>query len=73
MSSTDRKPDPRAAAPARRPKWGVRTLLFLILAVAGILASNVQGHYTLLTLIGLVVGLGGAAVCSVRGLATLSE
>jgi hypothetical protein len=58
----------------RKPRrWGVRTLFFLVLAVICILASTLQGHYTLLTLAGLVVGLGGAMVCSVRGLATLSE
>ena len=65
--STDRPAKPRA------PKWGVRTLLFLILAVICILVSNLQGHYTVLTLAGLVVGLVGAGICSVRGLATLSD
>lgn len=51
----------------------MRTLGFLALAAASILASNVLhstgvDDYVLLTFTGMVVGLGGAAVCSYRGL-----
>ena len=59
--------------PTDRPptRWGVRTLAFLTLALLAIGGSALQGHYTILTLTGLLVGLIGAVVCTVRGLATL--
>jgi hypothetical protein len=60
--STDRRP----------PRWGVRTLWFLALALLCIGASTLQGHYTVLTLTGLLVGFVGAMICSVRGLLTLT-
>jgi hypothetical protein len=56
----------------RRPtRWGVRTLAFLTLALLAIGLSTAQGHYTILTLTGLLVGLTGATVCTVRGLFNL--
>ncbi|MDQ1586134.1 MAG: hypothetical protein QOH80_1499 [Actinomycetota bacterium] len=51
----------------RRP-WGVYTLGFLVLAFGMVVVSSTQKHYTVLTLIGLVVGLIGAAYCTVKGL-----
>jgi hypothetical protein len=53
-------------------RWGVRSLWFLGLAAASIILSNwmrMTGNtdVILLTFIGTVVGLVGAAVCSVRG------
>ncbi len=55
-----------------KPKrWGVRTLVYLAIALVSILASILQGHYTLLSLAGLLIGLVGAAICSIRGLSTL--
>ena len=56
---------------ARPKRWGVRTLIFLAVALVSVLASMVQGAYTVLTLAGLVIGLVGATICSVRGLTTL--
>jgi len=64
---------PRTARPRR---WGLWTLAFLTLAAGSILVSNLLvmtsddgvNDYVLLTFLGTVVGLGGAAVCSVRGL-----
>lgn len=59
---------------SRRPKrWGIRTLLFLLLATVSILSSNVlnaagNDDYVLLTFVGTVIGLVGAAVSTVRGL-----
>jgi hypothetical protein len=55
----------------RPPRWGVRTLAFLTLALLCIGISALQGYYTLLTLTGLLIGFVGATVCSVRGLLTL--
>jgi peptidoglycan/LPS O-acetylase OafA/YrhL len=55
----------------RPPRWGVRTLAFLVLALLCIGISTLQGHYTVLSLTGLLVGLIGAMICSVRGLLTL--
>ena len=55
------------------PRWGLRTLAFLTLAAASILTSNVMyarddASLVLLTFAGTVIGLVGAAVCSLRGL-----
>ncbi len=54
-------------------RWGLRTLAFLALAAASLLVrnlmySNESTDFVLLTFVGLVVGLVGAAVSSVRGL-----
>jgi hypothetical protein len=54
-----------------RKRWGVRTLAFLALGTASIIGSNVQGHYTLITFAGLVIGLVGAGFCSIRGLTSM--
>jgi hypothetical protein len=59
--------------PVGRKRWGVRSLLFLGLAAASIILSNwmrMTGNtdVILLTFIGTVVGLVGAAVCTIRGL-----
>jgi hypothetical protein len=57
-----------------RPKrYGLRTLAYLTLALASIIASTVLQSkgiksYGLLTFVGLMVGLIGASVCSVRGI-----
>jgi len=58
---------------ARRPRrggmrWGLLTLLFLGIALTCVLVSNSEGQYSGLTFLGLVVGFGGAAYCSYRGL-----
>ena len=58
--------------PAQR-RWGIRSLWFLGLAAASIIVSNwmrMTGNtdVILLTFIGTVVGLVGAAVCTVKGL-----
>ena len=57
----------------REKRWGLRTLGFLVLAAASLLVRNLMyssgnTDLVLLTFIGLMVGLVGAAVCSVRGL-----
>jgi len=53
----------------RRPaRWGVRTLACLGLALLSIGISTVQGYYTLLTLTGLLIGLIGGMVCTVKGI-----
>ena len=59
--------------PVRRKRWGIRTLWFLGLAAGSIILSNwmrMTGNtdVILLTFIGTVVGLVGAAVCTVKGL-----
>jgi hypothetical protein len=56
----------------RRPaRWGVRTLFYLLLALLAIGVSTLQGHYTLLTLACLLIGLIGGMICTVRGIAAL--
>ncbi len=53
-------------------KWGIRTLLFLGLAAASIIISNwmrMTGNtdVILLTAIGMIVGLIGATVSTIKG------
>jgi peptidoglycan/LPS O-acetylase OafA/YrhL len=59
-------------SPADRPtRWGLRALGFLALALLSLTVSNWPGsggYGNLLILSGLVVGLVGAGVCSVRGI-----
>lgn len=57
----------------RKHRWGIYALGFLILAFAMVVVSTTQGHYTVLTLVGLVVGLAGAGWCSVKGLRGLAD
>jgi peptidoglycan/LPS O-acetylase OafA/YrhL len=58
-----------AIRPARRaPRWGLRTLGFLLLSAVAVLTAGLQGQHTAGTLGCLLLGLGGAAVCSARGL-----
>lgn len=58
----------------RRPRWGVRAMWWLTLALVSVLASNVlstagNSDWVLVTFLGTVVGLSGAAYCSAKGLA----
>jgi peptidoglycan/LPS O-acetylase OafA/YrhL len=52
----------------RRPRWGLRTLGFLALALLAIVVSASLGHHTVGTLGSLLFGLIGAGYCSLRGL-----
>ena len=59
--------------PVGSKRWGVRTLLFLGLAAGSIILSNwmrLTGNddVILLPFLGLVTGLVGATICTVRGL-----
>lgn len=53
--------------PHRRPRWGLRTLGFLALAFVAIVTSAALGAHTPGTLGSLLLGLTGAAYCSIRG------
>lgn len=56
-----------------RPKqkyWGLRTLGFLTIALVSILASSWVS--SVLPVLGLALGLSGAAYCSYRGLKDFS-
>ncbi|HEU4896591.1 MAG TPA: hypothetical protein VFX88_03340 [Actinomycetota bacterium] len=58
---------------AEQRRWGIRSLLFLGLAAGSIILSNwmrMTGNtdVILLTFIGTVVGLAGAAVSTIKGL-----
>ena len=59
---------PDDAPRKRRPYWGLLSLLFLGIALAAVLVSGSRGSYDGLTFTGLVVGFGGAAYCSYKGL-----
>jgi peptidoglycan/LPS O-acetylase OafA/YrhL len=60
---------PGAGTPERRrPRWGLRTLGFLGLALLAIVTSAGLGHHTAGTLGSLLFGLIGAAYCSLKGL-----
>ena len=52
----------------RNWRWGLLTLLFLGVALASVLTSSAQGEYTALTAAGVLIGFGGAAYCTVKGL-----
>ena len=59
--------------PARSPRWGVRSLLWLTLAFVCVITSNLMNaagnsDWVLLTFTGTMSGLVGAAYCSIRGL-----
>ena len=56
----------------RNWRWGLLTLLFLGIALASVLVSNAQGGYTALTAAGVLLGFGGAAFCTVKGLKSFS-
>jgi hypothetical protein len=61
------------AGPVGQKRWGLRSLGFLGLAAGSIILSNwmrMTGNtdVILLTFIGTVIGLVGAAVCTVKGI-----
>jgi hypothetical protein len=61
------------AGPAEQRRWGIRSLLFLGLAAGSIILSNwmrMTGNtdVILLTFVGIVVGLAGATVSTIKGL-----
>ena len=64
--------------PKEKPKrWGLRTVGFLALAAASLIAAQIlnayqNDSYVVLTFFGLVVGLVGAGVCTYHGLKTFS-
>lgn len=63
---------------ARSPRWGMRTLGFLILAALSIVVSNTlrgrdETDYILLPFLTMVAGLVGAGYCSIRGLRAMGE
>ena len=63
-----RAAEPLPESPSkRRPRWGLRTLGFLGLALLAIVTSASLGHHTFGTLGSLIFGLAGAAYCSVKG------
>jgi peptidoglycan/LPS O-acetylase OafA/YrhL len=58
---------PAGSPEERRPRWGLRTLGFLGLALLSLVVALTQGHHTFGTLGSLIFGLVGAAYCSVKG------
>ena len=55
------------ARPARRKRWGLRTLGFLTLGLVALFTAMAMGHQTPGTLGCIVIALGGAGYCSIRG------
>ena len=68
MINEDNAPQRMGSPEERRPRWGLRTLGFLGLALLAIVVSASLGHHTGGTLGSLLFGLIGAAYCSVKGL-----
>jgi hypothetical protein len=66
-------PQPEEPPTKRKPRWGIYTLCFLALAFVMVVISSTQGHYTIATLLGLVVGFVGAGWCTVKGLKVARE
>jgi hypothetical protein len=56
----------------RPPRWGIRTLWCLALAAFAMATAGSIGHQTMGTLGCTLLGLGGGAYCSVRGLSGLA-
>jgi hypothetical protein len=59
----------------KRPRWGVRALCWLTLSFASVVTSsallmNGNDDWVLVTFIGTVVGMAGAAYSSIRGIAS---
>ncbi|HEV7653605.1 MAG TPA: hypothetical protein VGP36_02560 [Mycobacteriales bacterium] len=52
----------------RNVRWGLLSLLFLLIALICILVSSGQGTYNAVTLTGLVVGFVGAGYCTWKGI-----
>lgn len=66
MTPTEAKPPP-PRSPARAPRWGLRTLGFLLLGVVAVFTAQALGRHTAGTLGSLVLALAGAAYCSLMG------
>lgn len=69
-------PDERSSlstAPARRRRWGLRTLGCLVVAISAIVVAAIQGFHTPGTLGCVVLGLIGAIYCTVRGIRDLVD
>lgn len=71
MSGPASTPKGTADSPAQQPRWGIWTLAFLSFAFVMLVLSSTAGHYTLVTFLGLVIGLVGAGICTVKGLRAL--
>jgi peptidoglycan/LPS O-acetylase OafA/YrhL len=57
----------------RQPRWGLRTLGFLGLALLAMVTAISLGGYTFGTLGSLLFGFIGAAYCSVKGVRSASS
>jgi hypothetical protein len=73
-NSNENNENRRKAKPKR---WGLRTVGFLAMAAASLIAAQILNAYkndsfVVLTFFGLVVGLLGAGVCTYRGLKTFT-
>ena len=55
------------------PRWGIRSLGFLALALVSMLTAQALGGYTVGALGSLLVGVVGAGYCSYRGLKRLTD
>jgi hypothetical protein len=64
---------PAVARPAKRRRWGLRTLGFLVLAMVALFTASAMGQYTIGTLGCLLIGLVGAGYSTVRGLRSLQR
>lgn len=49
------------------PRWGLRTLGFLFIALVAIIVSTIENGYTVGSFGSLLVGFIGAGICSYRG------
>ena len=58
--------EPTERAPKRR-RWGLWTMGFVILAIIALATAQAQGYNTLGTFGCTILGIAGAAYCSIRG------
>ena len=64
------QPEGRPGKKKRPPRWGLRTLGFLALAIVAVITASELGHWTPGTLGCTVIGIGGAIYCSIKGIRT---
>lgn len=76
-SQVPRRPSPDGGEPAESgrpknpPRWGLRTLGFLLLALIALGTYGARGYHTISSAACTVIGLAGAAYCSYRAIRAL--
>lgn len=65
------KPAASSEPQKRPPRWGLRTLGFLLLALVALGTYGARGYHTISSTACTIIGLAGAAYCTYRGIRAL--